>query len=81
MSGKLPGRLTIAYQVENPPSEENIELCNHHYIIDHKIDYGIDGIDDWTKNPKESSTSKIDPCRIWSRSQRNGGSLSSRLDS
>ena len=27
LSGKLPGRLMIAYQVEMPPSEENIDPC------------------------------------------------------
>ena len=26
--GKLPGRLTIAHQVEKPPSEENIDPCS-----------------------------------------------------
>ena len=28
LSGKLPGRLTIANQVEKPPSEENIDPCS-----------------------------------------------------
>ena len=27
LSGKMPGRLTIAHQVEKPPSEENIDPC------------------------------------------------------
>ena len=27
LSRKLPGRLTIAHQVEKPPSEENIDPC------------------------------------------------------
>ena len=33
LSGKLPGRLTIAHQVEKPPSEENIDPCFSHLVL------------------------------------------------